>query len=191
MAEGLGANQFDGLLKLGAGPLLATHLEYHTVVMGGSLYGKTLGNGIGQRLLAVDMLAGVAGVDGDERMPVVRRGYLDGVDIVTVQQILIELVHVAALGNALLLLPCRNTATEALALDGVDIAAGCYLHTGTLGEAHKVAASLLSQADEAEDDAVAGRYPYAVYLPAGENGERGQTERRKAEEIAPRELVAL
>ena len=186
VAQCTGAHQLDGGDELLAAALLATHLQDAVVSTHGTLYGQSLGDGIGQRLLQIDVLAGLERMDGHEGMPVVGRGNLDGIDILTLEHTLILFIDVATHRHALLLLPLGHIATEALALDAVHIAAGSHLHARTAREAAEVAASLLTQTDKAQDNAVAGCYAHTIHREARENHETSDASGGSRKEVAAR-----
>ena len=48
---------------------------------------RRLLDAVGQRLLAIDVLAGLAGQDGDDRVPVVGRGDDDRVDVLAIEDL--------------------------------------------------------------------------------------------------------
>ncbi len=70
-----------------AGVDQVAHLGDALVLLGRGHHGPALGDPVRQRLLAVDVLAGLAGQDGRDRVPVVGRGDHDGVDILAVEHL--------------------------------------------------------------------------------------------------------
>ena len=121
----------NGLLELLAGALLATHLQNTVVGPDSSLHGKSLSNGICQRLLYIDILTCIESLDGYKSVPVVGRSNLNSIDILASDKVLIELIHIATLIHAFFFLPFGNNATKTLPLNGVNITACRNLHTRT------------------------------------------------------------
>jgi len=78
----LAAVQFLGQFPVGG---VATPVQPHRHhLLGGLLHlhhPATLDNGVGQRLLAIDVFASLDRVDGHQRMPVVGRRHAHGVDV--------------------------------------------------------------------------------------------------------------
>src|SRR5262249_8986938 len=81
LADAAAAHQLAGGAELVAGALLAAGLEDAVVLAGRLDHGAGLADGQRQRLLAVDVLAGLARLDSRDGVPVVRRGDDDGVDV--------------------------------------------------------------------------------------------------------------
>ena len=65
--------------------LLGPHLDDALVSTCGAQHPLTFAHSPGQRLLDVDVLAGGAGQDRHERMPVIRRRHDDRVDVLAVE----------------------------------------------------------------------------------------------------------
>lgn len=63
------------------------HLSDPAVARGRVDHGASLGHAVAERLLHEYVLARLAGADGRERVPVVRRDHDDGVDVGLVQQL--------------------------------------------------------------------------------------------------------
>ena len=118
------------------------------------LNSQTLGDGIGQRFLQIDILDCLQGVDGHQGMPMVGCGYLYGIDILAFQQSLIFFIHITTLGHAFIFLPFGGQTAETLTLDAIHITACCNLNTRTTCEGPEVAASLLAYSHEAQYHAV-------------------------------------
>ena len=83
---------------------LAARLQHAPILAYRGDQDATLADRQRQWLLQVDVLAGLGGVDADQRPPVVGRGRGDGVDILALQQLAVVLVDVLGpdrLGNRL------------------------------------------------------------------------------------------
>ena len=80
-------DQFGGAAEMPIGALLAAGLQDAPLLPYGSTHGAPFGNGEGERLLAVDVLAGLRRPNDLDRVPVVGGADLDGVDIVTGQEV--------------------------------------------------------------------------------------------------------
>ena len=78
---------------------VVAHLGDALVLERGGHHGAAFADGVGQRLLDEDVFAGLAGVDGGQRVPVVRRGHHHGVEIFALQQLaeIVELLGLVAL----------------------------------------------------------------------------------------------
>ena len=72
------------------------HLGDALVLERGSHHGAAFADGVGERLLDEDVLARLAGVDGGQGVPVVRRGHHHGVEIFALQK-LAEIVELLGL----------------------------------------------------------------------------------------------
>ena len=179
------AYQGYSLLELLAAALLRAHLQDAVVVPYGSLHRQSLGNGVSQGLLEVHVLASLQRVDGNEGMPMVGSGNLYGIDVLALEHALVLLVHVATLGHALFLLPCRHVTAETLALDAVHVAAGSHLHAGATGERAEVAASLLTYSHEAKHYPVARGNPDSVHSEAWQDHEACNARGGRRQELAP------
>ncbi len=113
-ADAAVADQFAGLLELVARALHAAGLKDHTVAGDGVDHRPALGQIVGERLLAVDVLSGIGRRYALRGMPVVGRGDDNRVDIVAGEEfaevmigcailVAIEAVHhLPALGKVLL-----------------------------------------------------------------------------------------
>ena len=62
---------------------MAAGLEDAAVLLDRGVDGPALGDRVGQRLFAVDVLAGIGGGDADQAVPVVGRADADGVDVLS------------------------------------------------------------------------------------------------------------
>ena len=83
---------------------------------------------VGSRFLDVYVLAGLAGPDRHQRVPVIGRGDHDGVDVLAVQ----ELAHVGVRGN--LLVTLLETLHLRAEVGVVHVAQGHDAHAGDLAE---------------------------------------------------------
>ena len=154
--------------KFDIGALLAAALEDALVLLDRVAHGPALGDGQRQRLLAIDVLAGLRRQDDGHGVPVVRRADQDGVDVLAIEQFAEIDEGVAALVLARLLVggvmlldetPGRFTAGDgAIPVAGafaVDVADGHDLHAVIAEEAAHVVEALIAGADDAEIDALA------------------------------------
>ena len=80
---------------------MTADLEYAVVVANRTLHCQSFGNGVGKRFLAVNVLAGLAGMNSNKRMPVIGSGDFDYVDVLAVEHVFVELIRVASRGNFL------------------------------------------------------------------------------------------
>ena len=121
LADAAGADQFDGQAEHAAvlGALLAAGLQDLAGVLDRLHHGQRLGDGQRQRLLAVDVLAGLHGLDGDLGVPVVGRGDQDAVEGLVVDQVAVIL----DLGLEVLEAPLAHLLGGALAVPDIDVAA--------------------------------------------------------------------
>ena len=90
------ADQLAGAAESLVGTLLAAGLEDDLGLVDRVAHRAALGDRQRQRLLAVDVLPGLAGRDDRDRVPVVRRADLDGVDVVPAQDLAVIDVGLAA-----------------------------------------------------------------------------------------------
>src|SRR5581483_5507755 len=81
------ADIFGGDFGVGVGAALRADLDHAPVFVGGVYHRLAFLDGLAGRLLAVDILAGLAGVDGHDGVPVVGRADGDGVYILTVEDV--------------------------------------------------------------------------------------------------------
>jgi hypothetical protein len=128
------------------------HLGDALALERGSDHGAAFADGIGQRLLHKHVFAGLAGLDGGESVPVVRRGHHHGVQVFAIEQ-LAEIVVLAGL-VALRLFDGRHGGIE---VRPVEIADGRRDHVGLLHELMETRGSLAAQADEADLNLIARR----------------------------------
>ena len=146
------------------GPLLAAGLEDALVLARRVDAPLALGERERERLLAVDVLARLARLDRRDRVPVLRRGDADGVDVLARDQLAEVGVRVAALVVGLLaeyafstrLLACSRRVR-------VHLADRQRLHVAEpeqLGQV--VVVGHLAAADEADGDPLAGRFVAAA-----------------------------
>jgi hypothetical protein len=112
---------------------------------------------VGQRLLAIDVLAGAGGEDAGDGVPVVRRGDDDGIDVFALEEIAEVGVRLTALELALALLGGVVVGGHLLggvAALGDHVADGHDLDVWGAEEAAQVAAAHGADADEPEGEAV-------------------------------------
>ena len=154
-----------------------------TVTPGRRHHQRPFMEGPGLGLLAKGVLAVVAGLDQNNRVPVVGRGAMDGVDIGAGQQvaevdvglaILVAIVVVDAVAGVVAEIPPH-------------VADGHVLHVAAAKEGPLVAGTLISDADSTHDDAVARRR--AVAGPQGRlRNQVGASDRgcgRSLEKVSP------
>ena len=92
LADAAGADQLDRQAEHAAeiGSLLAAGLQDAAGVLDRLLDRQRLGDGQRQRLLAVDVLAGLEGLDGDLGMPVVGRGDEQAIERLVVDEVAVS-----------------------------------------------------------------------------------------------------
>src|SRR5262249_32063295 len=98
LAELALAEEVDGRARAGHAAALGTGLADAVVLAGRLDDAPALADVMADRLLDVDVLAGLDGPDGHQRVPVVGRGDADDVDAIVVEQlaeVLLELRGVA------------------------------------------------------------------------------------------------
>jgi hypothetical protein len=111
----------------------------------------------------------------------VGRGDGDGIDILTVEKLLIKFVHIAPGGHVLRFLPAFDFPFEPFALELFNIAAGYHLYPRAIGEAVEVGTSLPAQPDEPQDNPVTRGNSVAVgQSPTGKDCQSGQAKGRIA-----------
>ncbi len=148
-------------------PVVA-HLRRDARLLGDPGHGATLPDVAGQRLLAVDVLAGLHGQDRDVGVEMVRSGDEDGVDLLLLLQHHAEVLVDGALvvgslrGVVLLdLCPYRAPAGLAPVVVGAQVpllagvGEGDHLAVGFLEERAQVGAPLAAHADDRDVDLVA------------------------------------
>ena len=154
------ADQFAGAAEVVRRALLAAGLEDASVAPHRVDYRPRFADRQCQRLLAVNVLAGLGRLDRDDRVPVVGRGDDHRVDVVAGQQLAEVIVDSAIIGRAAALLlavmvvdsfagrfaPCR-----------IDFAYGQDLDLAVSQVAFQMSAAHAAHADETERDPVIGR----------------------------------
>src|SRR5262245_24937999 len=177
LAELAVADQLAGLAELLGGALLAAGLDDAVVLAGCLDHRPPLGDGQAERLLAVDVLAGLAGVDGDQGVPVVGHGDDDGIDVLAVEQLAV--VADGERGLAGLLLDAGPGLFEPGLIDLAD-------RDAVLDVDAEVAFALVADADAADADSFAGRVGGEAGGDQGRQG-RGQPQGGAlAQEVAAR-----
>ena len=96
LAQPAVADELAARLVDGHRPLLAADLEDAVVLAGRLDHQPAFADREAQRLFGVDVLAGLAGVDADQRPPVLGRGGDDRVDVLAVEELAIVLHAEAA-----------------------------------------------------------------------------------------------
>jgi len=145
---------------------LGAHLGNDPVLLGRPLQGQALGRVDRHRLLHVDVLLRLAGVDRLERVPVRRRGDNHAVDVVPPEHLAVVVVR---LGGFLELVD------EPLALRLPDVADAGDGHVVVLRAVVQVGRAHQPGADQADADAVVGRGLAFEPEGAGRNVVSGKT----------------
>jgi hypothetical protein len=111
-----------------------------------------------ERFFAVHILASIQGGDGDDGVPVIRRGDDDGVDVLAGEELAEVAVGLAAFEGGVLVLAVAlgDGLLGVLTAVGIDIADGDDLDFFATEEVVEVTAVHLAVADEAEREALAG-----------------------------------
>src|SRR5262249_42301492 len=100
LADAAAADILDGGAELAVGALLAAGLQDAVELAHRVDHGRGLVGGQRQRLLAVNVLLRLAGIDGEDGVPVVGGGDDDGVDVVALEEVAVVVVGGAALVSA-------------------------------------------------------------------------------------------
>ena len=146
--DGATAGQFAGGAELFGAALLATSLDYPVVLAGGVHHGAAIGNGEAERFFAIHILASLAGVHGEERMPMVRGGDHHRIDVLAVEKL-----AVVAEGNGFSAVGLQHQVGSLGQAVAINIA---YRH-GVFHHRLEVAFSLGTHADKAQAHPFAGR----------------------------------
>ena len=141
-------------------PALAAGLKGAAVLAGGGHHGPSLADSQGERLLGIDVLAGLAGVDARQGVPVVGRGDNHGVHLPRFQHLAVFVIA-----------PAFQLGRDFIGPGSVDIADGH--DPAFLGQAHQLLAAA-SHADIADADAIVGAGP----ARGGQYARRNQQRRR-------------
>jgi len=144
-------NEFAGEPGVTTGAFLTAGLEHAVVALDGVADGSALSDRVGQRLLAVDVLATVERSDAGQRVPVVRRADADRVDVLAGNECAEVLIGSAVFVAVLLV----DNAANSVAMFGLDVADSHKLDSLALHEVPHVAGPLAAHTDGAHDDAVA------------------------------------
>ena len=94
------ADQFDGLPRGGVGSLHLAGLEHPLVLANRLDHHPPLADRVAQRLLAVHVLSGLAGMDAGKVMPMLRSGVDDDFHVLAVQQCAVVLVRLGPIVRA-------------------------------------------------------------------------------------------
>ncbi|OQA01969.1 MAG: hypothetical protein BWY71_00187 [Planctomycetes bacterium ADurb.Bin412] len=171
------ADQFAGKPDTAAGTLVTARLQNPLISFYRLANGPAFRDGIHQRLLAIDVLAGLGGGDGNQAMPMVGRANRDRVDIRAGQQFAEIVIAVAALVGAVSLLLgiiLFRTSAGGIAAGGrtagklvehviivtalVDITDCDHLDIGLFQKRQHIPRPLPPGSDAAHDDAIAGSH---------------------------------
>ena len=183
----LGADELDvaqpavaddgrGTAKGGLGALLRAGLEHAAGATGDVHHRAALAHGERHRLLAVDVLAGLHGGDGDGGVPVVGGGDEDGIDVGAREEFLVRGVEVQALeggGAGVPGVAVLDASLHLLRLAAPDVAEGHDLTVIAAEQPTHVVAGDEAVADDAHRDPVA--------RSRGAEQPGGKDERRNAE----------
>ena len=152
------AAQIGGVDEFGVGTLLAADLKNTVVFTNGFAELLSLVDGQRQRFFEIYVFAGLAGCDGDQGMLVVGGSDHDGIDVGTVQQLLIVLIEV---DRTFLFTFVRIIILDAFfetgTFDVVYVASGNHPYSGDGDEAIKQVHGLLSETDKTDINRVVGR----------------------------------
>ena len=148
LPERMNSRRLDDVLATAP---LRTHLHDALVALGRLEHGAAFVNGLGQRLLDIDVLAGLAGEDGRQGVPVVGRGDEHHVHVLAVEDAA-EVLHRVGLLAALLLANLDALGDPRV----VHVADDDAIDFGVEEEAFEVALAHAAAADEPEPDLLVG-----------------------------------
>jgi len=80
-----GLNVFSSLLRVGGAPRLHTYLDDPLVLAGRLNHLSALADIVRHRLFDIDVFAGLTGHDGPQRVPMVRSGVDNGIDVAIIE----------------------------------------------------------------------------------------------------------
>jgi len=167
LAQRAGLQVLDGVLPVVAAALPHADLHDAPGLLDGPPHRVALGDRVAERLLDVDVLAGLAGVDQLPAVPVVGGADDDEIEVVVLQQAAVVVVEVRR--RAGLLLELAGPLLEHVA---VDVAERRALHTVDLLVGAHVGPAHAVDADDAEAQLIARRHRR---LGAdGRGGKRGE-----------------
>ena len=175
LAEAAGADELDDAADGGDGAVLGAGLEDAGVAADGRDELAAFVERDGDGFFAVDVFAGLGGVDGHEGVPVVGGDDDDGVDIGAGEDFAVVVVGGAGgvgAGGAAGGDDGIDGGFGGIAADAIDIADGEELDGGVAGEAAEMAGTHAADADEGEGEAIAG----GGVGGAGFGGEGGEGE---------------
>ncbi len=165
---------------------LCAGLEDLTGAAKGLRQDQALGDVLGTRLFAVDVLAGVGRQHRGRGVPVRTRGDQHGVDILAGQ----ELTEVAVSGTLRVAVSAVDRSLDRLPPHFLDIANGRKAHVGLFQEAPQVVAAAVADADATDHDLFARRHsPVFAQHFAGQEGRQGHKARglgHRRQESPPR-----
>ena len=181
LADASGTHQRDGQEEdpVVIAPLLGADLHDAARLLGDPAEHLALVDRQRQRLLAVDVLARLHGVDADLGVPVVGRADDDGVDVLAVEELAVVLVDVGLPFADVLVSLARSACRLVDVADGEEVAVA--------GGPPGVARALATGADQAEAGPIVLGPGLVGHRPTG-RGDQGQEQRarrRNAEEIPP------
>ena len=148
-AQLAGANEITGLDDVLATAPLRPHLDDALVALGRLEHRAPFVNGLGERLLDIHILPGLAGEDGRQGVPMVGRGDEHHIHILAIEHA-VEVLHRIGFPAALLLANLDPFGDPRF----VHVADHDAVHLGVEEETFKVALSHAAAADQAEADLV-------------------------------------
>ena len=146
------AHDLGRLVKRAYGSLPGAGLPDAVVGLHGPDNGLLLGNGAGERFLSVNVLLLPGGLDGRQRVPMIRHGQHDRVNIPPGHQLAVILIRLAAL----VLIMAVDLAGEVLQMLAIHIAGGDHPAILQGQEGTGVAGSHAPAADHSQGDARGG-----------------------------------
>ena len=132
---------------MNAGTLLRSHLHHAIVLARGFHHQDAFVNGVADGLFNVNILAGLAGLNHHQRVPVVGSTHDDDIDIFAVE-------HLAEIGVGLRL--TAGILDAQLQVGLVNVADGGDFNVGLLSKCSEVAASLAACANNTHNHLVTG-----------------------------------
>jgi len=172
-----------GLDHVGVGAGLRSGLDHASVLACGADELSSLEDIVGDRLLQIDVLSGLAGPDGGQRVPVVGRSDGHGVDILAGDQLahVLEGAHRRPVAACLLGQPAEH--------GRIDVAQGRQAETGDAGGHGHVQLAAAPHADHPHPDRIIGPQ-HPARCPGSAEGERG-AERGSGQKAAAMECRHL
>ena len=157
LADDAVAYEFAGHTELFAGTLLGAGLQDALIATHGVDEGERLVDVVGERLFTIDVFASIQCSDGDEGVPMVRRGDDDGVDVLALQQLAEVGIGFTTFeaGIFVLAIAFFDSLFGEFSAVGIDVADGHDLDFFAAQEAAEVTAVHFTHADESECEALA------------------------------------